>query len=146
MDDYLFYPALFFIGLLILGNAFILAFGVAARFHPAWSQKDVGEERMSILNQLAFSIVALGIGIILAKLFYDDTIGALTVTIAATATYVIEEAVKRFYSKRIPTTDQLETPNRYLPNTSVEAFLDEAEMLSKDPEPGKSRITDDRTK
>lgn len=128
MDGWFYYFAICLIGVQILFNSVIIAVGIVELIRPVARHKYQGEVRMRALNQIAYSAVELGIGIILARLLYDGAISSFLAAGIATATGLMHSALKYLYSKRVPSPDSLETPNRYLPNTTAQAFLDEVHM------------------
>lgn len=133
MDESFYYIAVFLLGLQILLNAAVVAIGVVALGRPASRRRYQGEDRMHAINQMAYCSVSLGIAIILAKLLYDETVGPFFVVIAVTSVELTHLALKYFYSKRVPSPEDIETKNRYLPNTTAQAFLEEAQLHSEKP-------------
>lgn len=113
-------------------NAIYIAFVAALIVYYRIGRKDFGEERIDALNETGFAAFSLVAGIVLMKLLVDETLPPGLILAAGVITGFIKWPIDHFYRKRNPTPDQLEPENRYLPNTTAQAYLEEAEMLSKE--------------
>src|SRR5688572_26087424 len=132
MDNILYNGAYWMLVFQIAINAGYIAFAAAVTGYYLLRHKDLGEGKIDALNEVGFAAFSLVAGIVLIKLLVGGTAPPVLVLIASALTSFIKWPVDYFYRKRVPTPDQLQTQNLYIPNTAAQAHVEEAQMLSKD--------------
>lgn len=131
MDDYLYYPTLLLILVQIVGSAAVIVGGIVEFARGSSQQEYRGQKRMSALNHLAFNGFSFLVGLVLLQLLHGEKVSTLFLLLASTFTELLAVLVNYLYQTSVPSPDQLETPNRYLPNTSAQALVDQADAISQ---------------
>lgn len=131
MDDLFYYLTFVLIVTKIVGAAAVVASGLVGFLRSSSREKHQGQERMSVLNHVAFNSFSFVIGFVLLQLLYSGTVSTIILLVACSVTEMLVIPVNYFYRKRVPTPDQFETRNRYLPNASAQAIIEEAEFRSQ---------------
>ncbi len=131
MADDFYNVAYVLIALQIGTNALFLVFTAVVLATNAYRGKDLGDEKIDVLNGAAFAGFSLVVGIILMKLLLNGSASSFLLMLASFLTGFIKWPVDHFYRKRNPPPAQLETKDRYLPNTTAQTFLEEAQLLAE---------------
>ncbi|MGD9589733.1 MAG: hypothetical protein AB7Q37_17155 [Pyrinomonadaceae bacterium] len=132
MEDLLYNAAYWMLVFQIAINAGSITFRAAVTGYGLLRRENFGDVKINILNEVGFAAFSLVAGIVLMKLLANGTLVPLLAILASAVAGFIDLPVNYFYRKRVPTPDQLETQNRYLPNTTAQTYIEEVEMLSRE--------------